>query len=576
MRCSDGNQSRHAPTDMGACDARPGMIRRGCLDAGARAEGRLTRTPAEAPAHMPAGVTIEGKEETMRAQPRCSRSDLRHPIPPLVAGILLFGLLLIGGCTEEEDCPACPSAGIVIEQIFALPDTVSIGGSVQLWALAEGEDLEYRWSASAGEFLEIDTYYAVWKAPDLATIAEISVVAYNDEESAARVRALQVGPYRPRHEPAYSGVAYCGLECHDAEGHGANYATWLLTSHADAFDRARASGAMDDWCAQCHAVGYGDVDSAGWSRHNGGFDEVPIAALEGVQCESCHGPLSGTDGEILADHATRARGDFLLAIGSSTDPQGCGLCHEDYVEYPPHASSHAYVSEWEASGHARSADDPDAQADGCASCHTAQGFLTSLDEWSGEYGEALPLVCAACHDPHGSDHPANLRIAYGGSPGDVCRQCHSDADQGYPETPHAPQAQMFAGAGGYEYAGGSFASSLHQNVAQRGCVDCHFAAPAAESHSFIADPASCTACHPDASGSSFAWSDGMATVDSLLTVLREELDRATPDDVLTEAYARALFNWSFVSSDGSAGAHNFAYARDLLGASIEAFEPSEE
>lgn len=503
-------------------------------------------------------------------EPHLLRSTLGVPI-----AALLVGLLLAGGCSEEEDCPACPQAGILIDQIYALPDASTIGGSIQLWALAEGTDLQYRWNASAGEFLEIDTYYAVWKAPDEASIAEITVVAYNDEESASHVRSLVVGSYRPHHEPVYSGAGYCGLACHDIAGHGANYATWVTSRHAQTYDQVTASSAMAAWCAACHAVGYGDVDSVGWDRHNGGFDEVPVAALEGVQCESCHGPLADLDGEILADHDARALGSSLLAVGGAADPQGCGRCHETYVDYAPHISTHATVTEWESSAHATSASDPSTHEAGCRRCHTAQAFLASLGQGSDEApDEPLPLVCATCHDPHGSDHPASLRVGYGGTPGDVCRQCHTDDGQTYPDTPHAPQAQMFATTGGYEYAGGFYGSALHQNVAQKGCVDCHFAAPAAESHSFAADPASCSACHPGASGINFAWSDGMTTVDGLLTVLAEELERATTADQQTDAYERAVFNWNFVAADGSSGAHNFEYARDLLEASIADFEPS--
>lgn len=507
---------------------------------------------------------------------------LRSSFTLFLALGLAMGLVTVlsGGCSEEEECPACPQPGIVIDRIHSLSDTVAIGEDVHLWAIATGENLEYRWLASGGEFQRTSSYYALWRAPDDPTIAELTVVVSNDDESATYGRDIIVGPYLPRHEPTYTGAGYCGLECHSVDGHGSNYDSWVNGRHATAFDRVTGSSSSDDWCAACHAVGYGDVDSIGWVRHNGGYDETPIAKLEGVQCENCHGPLADRYGEILDDHGMLAIGDSLLLVGTSDDPIGCGYCHERFQQYIPHTSRKAYVSEWETSAHAQSATDPSTHDPACARCHTAQGFITymetgaTLDEPS---ESPVSIVCAACHDPHSNRHPADLRAGYDG---DVCSHCHSDAEGGYPDYPgssHAPQAQLLAGEGGYEYDGVIFESSPHVNVAQSGCATCHYPASAGlVSHSFAADPAACTACHPGAVGTSFGWCDGMAEVGSLLAALADELDRATPEDQGTDEYERALFNWSFVNADGSSGAHNYQYAKQLIEAAIEDFEPSGE
>jgi predicted CXXCH cytochrome family protein len=477
----------------------------------------------------------------------------------------------VPGCNEERACPAQQASAVNLESIYATDDSVAIGATVQCWALPEDGDQEYHWAASGGRFLETDSYYALWKAPDEPAVVRITVTATLGDESAARNTRVAVGTYRPRHAPTYAGAGYCGLDCHQAEGHGAAYDSWVDTGHARAYAGVEAHPDYESGCAACHAVGYGDVNAQGWVRHNGGFDEIPIAKLEGVQCESCHGPLADLEGEILADHGVLAYDDSLFAIGPTEAPIGCTRCH-DTAGSPAHPAGKDFFAEWMASLHDEFPAGVDLTDPQCTQCHTVQGFIARL-AGDASVAPAMPntITCVACHAPHGSANDADLRRPAGQ---DVCSACHTDEAHGPLAEPHAPQAQMLAGTGGFEYAGGDFPSTPHRNVASRGCAHCHYpSVTGGGSHSFAPDPASCQACHPEASGGSFGWSAAQREIGQLLSQLERELRAATPADSLTEAFHRAEFNREFVSRDASRGGHNYRYAKSLLEASIEDFEP---
>ena len=121
-------------------------------------------------------------------------------------------------------------------------------------------------------------------------------------------------------------------------GHGDRYDTWVGGAHAQAYqglERMRSiqyhAGLTNPGPRRarvCHTVGFGDQNAEGWARHNGGYDEIPVARLQGVQCENCHGPLSDRYGEILPEPRARATGDSLLMVGTPDAPPGCAACHE--------------------------------------------------------------------------------------------------------------------------------------------------------------------------------------------------------------------------------------------------------
>jgi predicted CXXCH cytochrome family protein len=517
----------------------------------------------------------------------------RHTLVVALRMALVLAAALAAGCHEEQAPAPCPTSGILLDSIYATDDSVAVGATVHLWALPEAAGQQYSWSVTAGRIVMTQANYAQWKAPDVPALAKITVVAVNaQEESRAISVPIAVETYLPRHEPTYAGASYCGSECHAVETHGESYDRWVRTAHANAYPGLEQDPLYHEPCALCHTVGFDDRDEQGWSRHNAGYDEVPVARLQGVQCENCHGPLSDRYGEVLPDHGDRATGAWLLEVGTPAEPTGCARCHEntplttcstgdchaDAAPQKPYGKS--YLSEWQRGAHDRIPAGVDLERTECVQCHTAQGYIEKLAAGAPPMyvpEHPLPITCAACHDPHGSGHLADLRVP---AEQDICGSCHTDEDAGYPAAPHAPQAQLLAGTGGYEYGAPDLPSSPHASLVlqggidHRGCVHCHYdEAFARRSHSFRPDPVSCEACHPGANGVDFDWSRRRAEITNLLTTLRQALRGASPADSLTEAFRRAEYNYLFVERDGSRGSHNYRYARALLDSSLANFPP---
>lgn len=73
--------------------------------------------------------------------------------------------------------------------------------------------------------------------------------------------------------PQYVGVAKCKT-CHLKE-----FNVWSASPHASALDRLSAEQRQKPECVACHVTGHGKP-------------AAPGAAVEGVQCEACHGPGS--------------------------------------------------------------------------------------------------------------------------------------------------------------------------------------------------------------------------------------------------------------------------------------------
>jgi peroxiredoxin len=77
----------------------------------------------------------------------------------------------------------------------------------------------------------------------------------------------------------YSGHDRCAV-CHEKE-----HIQWSLTGHAAAFKSLQRKGSEEDpACVSCHVTGWGKT--GGYAMN----DKKDARTLEGVQCESCHGP----------------------------------------------------------------------------------------------------------------------------------------------------------------------------------------------------------------------------------------------------------------------------------------------
>lgn len=109
--------------------------------------------------------------------------------------------------------------------------------------------------------------------------------------------------------------------------HGDKYGEWYYTAHARAFsDIANLPRATQVTCAPCHTVGYGQPT---------GFDFTSkTTQMQGVGCESCHGPAAW---HKYSDHDT-------VHPAVSIDAKICGTCHA--------GSYNPQYTEWVTSGHA--------------------------------------------------------------------------------------------------------------------------------------------------------------------------------------------------------------------------------
>ena len=106
-------------------------------------------------------------------------------------------------------------------------------------------------------------------------------------------------------EPSYASSSAC-VNCHSSE-----FARWALTDHAQAWlSLVKRKETNNPDCVGCHTTAYGEP---------GGLGELSasnIRKFKGVQCEMCHGPLSGhpSDSTVNA-HPVRE--------------EDCVVCHDE-------------------------------------------------------------------------------------------------------------------------------------------------------------------------------------------------------------------------------------------------------
>jgi hypothetical protein len=197
-------------------------------------------------------------------------------------------------------------------------------------------------------------------------------------------------------------------------------------------------------------------------------------------------------------------------------------------------------------------------------------------------------------------------------PGSTCMWCHRSrvdvtsylAATGNVITsthwgPHeGPQADLFTGKGGYQYAGQTYGEATHEQ--KLSCVDCHMVTVAANSnvpdHSFTPQISACLGCH--AGATSFDINGFQSDVQSAMTQIETWLnanglltraqsapyvaltmgqlgdgnwdqDQPVPGGaidggLLTQDQAGALYNYILVARGGASGVHNPKYIGQLL------------
>ncbi len=171
--------------------------------------------------------------------------------------------------------------------------------------------------------------------------------------------------------------------------------------------------------------------------------------------------------------------------------------------------------------------------------------------------------------------------------------------------PHeGPQADLFTGTGGYQYAGKTYGEATHEQ--KLSCIDCHMVSVADNSgvpdHSFAPRISACVSCH--AGATSFDINGFESQVKSALTQIETYLNTAgvltravaapyTPlttaqlgdglwatdqpvpkatlgGQLMTRDQAGALYNYILVARGGAYGVHNPKYVAELLSDSYTA------
>ena len=359
----------------------------------------------------------------------------------------------------------------------------------------------------------------------------------------------------------------------------------------------------------CHTFG-GVVDQWRLSNHN-----HPVESEIGVgPCGNCH----GIDGIQL-----RLAGTVLSDPDAGTPPANVAHGHTEYKD------SKGALAEINYAG---------TSTTGQVHCSTCHDFNPSTDPHVvGKYdAHQAPLrvpggtsdfgVLEATRPDAGvlPTNPTGQQLAYG--LGNTCIMCHKSrkdvsfyigASNNISNThwgPHeGPQADIFSGKGGYEYAGLTYGTSTHVTL-QNACVSCHMQPVAGNSnvpdHSMEPKVTFCKTCHTQYAGQTFDIQGGQSLVIDALLELRTALNdagyltrsatspyTAMSGDELTDHQfqldltrpasgpgganlkpdaptAGALYNYIIVARGGAFGVHNPTYVKQLLWDSIKQIKGS--
>jgi predicted CXXCH cytochrome family protein len=283
------------------------------------------------------------------------------------------------------------------------------------------------------------------------------------------------------YDDAATKLPVCG-NCHVGQ-----QARWKTTKHADAWHTLEASGAMQGVCQACHSVN--DKGNA-VSDTAVGFRSTKDVRYHDVQCESCHGPG-------LQHVQAPTRGQMLPSIHADTGKgvtNGCSECHS--------GTHHPFVEEWRSSRHSTSytrayngatataPDVPNGPRSACQGCHIGQFVLANWGVNTNYVEKALGqtlatgegVTCVVCHDPHGSDNPAQLRypIDTPDPEQNLCVKCHNRRGNpdftGSRDEPHAAHGPLIYGTAGWWPPGLEFDEAQSSHGPTRNpqvCTTCH-------------------------------------------------------------------------------------------------------
>ncbi|MGE3616517.1 MAG: cytochrome c3 family protein [Gemmatimonadales bacterium] len=254
---------------------------------------------------------------------------------------------------------------------------------------------------------------------------------------------------------------------------------WASTKHSEAWEDLQASGHAAASCNGCHTVSERG-NSIGKAA---GYNVVADSAYHDVQCENCHGP-----GQTHVTNPNTSNRPLASIAADTGQLAGCGGCHSGTHE--------PFVEQWKASGHGSGPGFNSAAANAsCAPCHEGKAAMEQKFGVANNYvekGSTTPtrIVCVTCHDPHGSDNPAQLRRSISIPTTDnLCISCHSRK-----ATPPWSQASGATGTarGGH---GAQGLLVLGENVGWIPPGFVYDTSLIVSSHGSAANPRLCATCH---------------------------------------------------------------------------------
>ncbi len=355
--------------------------------------------------------------------------------------------------------------------------------------------------------------------------------------------------------PPYLTAAGC-QGCHNT-----TYQGWLATQHSQAWAGLQTSPNATAVCEPCHVTGFGMA---------GGFvNNATTPEMVNVQCEECHG--AGTN------HAGAPSNQKKVTIVVNYSAEVCGQCHQ--------GEHHPFYSEWSLSGHSQALVNlrgSPAANDTCLQCHAADYILESEPSLRPTIDTAREgITCIVCHDPHSQQYGKQLRMPRS----ELCASCHNPGATLPGDPIFHPQSSMRAGYSSAPVPADQFMPTVT-------CDQCHMYAyeddtripPVTTGHSFRQKPEACASCHSvppfvlsveESAALIDRWQTEtnhlLAEVQYYVAQAEVALDRGpdlgfgnkTVEDAW-ELYDQANYSKNFVTADGSLGAHNPDYAKNLL------------
>lgn len=336
---------------------------------------------------------------------------MRHALAVLTAGVVLGGLV----AANAQNPVIFPTNVYYMSKSVTtnvLPP-YSAGGGVPAGALI-GTPVQTSSNWTIGWY-GMRGWSTIQGSTDLVNWVNLTTVeATNYAWTASVANTLGAAEnFRLNQNNSYAGQAQCS-GCHVDKYNG-----WAQTPHSTAItallntNGTFTSSHANPSCLVCHTVGDGQ----------GGYVYATNSAsytsrLANVGCEDCHGP---------AGWHTASEKD-MITPAVSLDPAICGSCHQGHnPQYTEYTNVDATVLSNAALGiivaNATHAVGGHGSSLSCGICHQANTRMAMVKEYydqlagnphpvtlfSSTDADAWAAACATCHDPHGSNHVAQLR-----------------------------------------------------------------------------------------------------------------------------------------------------------------------